>query len=141
MDDARVLLLRGEHGWQWPEAVVHPSVLEDIGPASLLHRATALLRHHFALAPHACLVELLRSHREHGVAGFSLEAYFHCHVTPAPGVTIPFEGTDAAWLTLDELLDTSSDPRPGILAFSRLAAIGARTLAAAASRLSTGGPR
>ena len=92
-DDARALLLQNDGAWVWPEAVVHPSLDDDVRLPTLLGRAVAQLRLHFGLAPHVALFELARTYGEQSLSGSTIVAHYHCHVEPAPGVVVPFLDT------------------------------------------------
>ena len=125
-DDARALLLFRDGSWMWPEIVAHPDLQDSAGLPSLLHRAVGQLRASFDLAPHTVLYELARSYGPELLGGSSVSIAYHPHVDAADGVVVPFIGADAHWLSLEEVLDLAQDPRPGILAFARLASVGAR---------------
>ncbi len=110
----------------WPEIVAHPGLQDSAGLPSLLHRAVGQLCASFDLAPYTILFELARSYGPESAVGSSVSVACHSHVDAAGGVVVPFMGTDAYWLSLEEVLDLAQDPRPGILAFARLASVGAR---------------
>jgi hypothetical protein len=95
----------------------------------LLRRASELLRASLGLAPHTPLRELCRAYGPRALAGASVTVAYHSHVDAADGVIVPYMGPGAQWLSLEEIAEVALDPRPGLLAFARLAAAGAGTWA------------
>ncbi len=112
--------------WTWLEVVVHPDWQDTTGLPCLRPRATALLRASLGLVPHTPLWELCWTYGPRALAGAPIVVAFQSHVDAADEIVVPYMGPGAHWLSLEELLEAAMDPRPGLLAFARLAAIGAR---------------
>ena len=123
--DARALILFRDNSWLWPEVVAQPDLQDTAGLPCLLLRATELLRASLGLAPYTPLRELSRAYDPRALVGASVTVAYRSHVEAADGVVVPYMGPGAHWLSLEEVLDVARDPRPGLLAFARLAAVGA----------------